>query len=332
MKRGRLSVVVPVYNEAQGIAHFVSALSEVLAPLDYDTTILLVDDGSTDETPELLERIRRANPSGIAVLRLSRNFGHQAALTAGMDHASGDAVITLDADMQHPPGLIPELVRRWEEGSEIVQTIRSTTAEAGWLKTLTARIFYAVINRFSGTRIEPNAADYRLLSRRVLELFQRDLRERDRFLRGLVSWVGFRTAFVPFDAPPRFAGQPKYSFGKMTKLARAGLISFSKVPLKIAVVLGLALSVLSGLYGLYAVLAFLFFNRAIVAGWASTILVGTFLGGANLLFLGIIGEYIASMFDELKGRPLYVVEALHAASAVEQRDSPGADVASETTQ
>ncbi len=320
MTRKRITIVAPVYNEADGIAHFVSTLSRVLASIPYDSTVLLVDDGSTDATPACLDEIQRADPERIAVLRFSRNFGHQAALTAGMDYASGDAVITMDADMQHPPQLIPELLRRWEEGAEIVQTIRRSTADIGWLKTLATRVFYGIINRFSGTRIEPNAADYRLLSRRVLELFRKDLRERDRFLRGLVSWVGFPTSHVEFDAAARFAGQPKYSFGKMTKLARAGLISFSKVPLKIAAVLGFTLSVLSALYGLYAVLVFLFFNKAIVAGWASTVLVGTFLGGANLLFLGIIGEYIASMFEELKGRPIYIVESWRGASSAGRTD------------
>ena len=328
MTRKRITVVAPVYNEAEGIAHFVSTLSRVLAPIPYDVTVLLVDDGSTDGTRERLDAIQLADPGRIAVLRLSRNFGHQAALTAGMDHAIGDAVITIDSDMQHPPELIPELVRRWEEGDEIVQTVRGSTADAGWLKTLAARMFYAIINRFSGTRIEPNAADYRLLSRRVLELFRNDLRERDRFLRGLVSWVGFRASFVKFDAPPRFAGQTKYSLGKMANLARAGLISFSRVPLRIAAILGFALSALSALYGIYAVLVFLFLKKTIVAGWASTILVGTFLGGANLLFLGIIGAYIASMFEELKGRPIYIVEAWRAASGAEREDSRAGDFSS----
>ncbi len=331
MTRKQITVVAPVYNEVEGIAHFVSTLSHTLASLPYDTSMLFVDDGSTDGTRERLDAIQRADPGRIAVLRFSRNFGHQAALTAGMDYAPGDAVITMDADMQHPPELIPELVRRWEEGSEIVQTIRTSTAEVGWFKTFATRLFYSIINRFSGTRIEPNAADYRLLSRRVLELFRKDLRERDRFLRGLVSWVGFPTSFVEFKAAARFSGEPKYSFGKMTNLARAGLISFSKVPLKIAAILGFMLSLLSALYGLYAVLVFLFFNKAIVAGWASTVLVGTFLGGANLLFLGIIGEYIASMFEELKGRPIYIVETWRAASSADSKEYRAADISSQSS-
>ena len=306
--RKRITVVAPAYNEAEGIAHFVESLLAVLDTLAHDSTILLVDDGSTDGTRERLDALQAAHPGRIGVLHLSRNFGHQAALTAGMDHADGDAVITMDTDMQHPPGLLPELVRRWEEGFDVVQTIRRRTEQAGGFKSLTSRVFYRLINEFSSTPIEPNACDFRLLSRRVAELFRRDLRERDRFLRGLVSWVGFRVARVGFDAPPRFAGQTKYSFGKMAHLAGVGLISFSRAPLKIAVLLGLAISGLSLLYGLYAVAAYFLLRRLVVPGWASTILVVTFLGGANLLVLGLIGHYIASLFEEVKGRPIYIVD------------------------
>jgi dolichol-phosphate mannosyltransferase len=243
-----------------------------------------------------------------------------------MDYAEGDAVITMDADMQHPPSLVPELVKRWEEGFDIVQTIRRRTERTGGFKSLTSRVFYRFINRFSSTPIEPNASDFRLLSKRVVELFRHDLRERDRFLRGLVSWVGFRVLRVEFDAPARFAGETKYSFGKMTHLAGAGLISFSKMPLKIAVMLGLVISGSSLLYGVYAVATYFLLKKLVVPGWASTILVGTFLGGANLLFLGIIGEYIASMFEELKGRPIYIVEAWRAAPPGGQKDSQPQEV------
>jgi dolichol-phosphate mannosyltransferase len=179
-----------------------------------------------------------------------------------------------------------------------------------WLKNFTSKGFYSLINRFSSTQIEPNASDFRLLSSRVMELFRHDLRERDRFLRGLVSWVGFKIAKVEFEAPPRFTGRTKYSFLKMASLARIGLISFSKVPLKIAVLLGLTISAFSVLYGLFALGAWIFLKKLIVPGWASIVLVSTFLGGANLVFLGIIGEYIASIFDEIKKRPIYIVESV----------------------
>jgi glycosyltransferase involved in cell wall biosynthesis len=310
---GTLTVVAPVYNEVEGIAHFVQHLIAVLEGLPYAYTIVLVDDGGTDGTGAVLDDLHARHADRLTVVHLSRNFGHQAALTAGMDYADGDAVICLDCDMQHPPELIPELVARWEDGFDIVQATRCEEPTASWFKHATARAFYALINRLSPTRIEPNAADFRLLSRRVVEVFKSDLRERDRFIRGLVRWVGFSYTTVDFKAPPRFAGHTKYSLRRMVSFARTGLISFSKTPLKLAVVFGFAVSALSLLYGLYAVFAYLFF-RAVIPGWASTVLVGTFLGGCQLLFLGLIGEYIATIFDEIKGRPLYIVASLRPAA------------------
>jgi dolichol-phosphate mannosyltransferase len=308
MEKKRVTLVAPAYNEAEGLSHFAQAVSGEMAALPYDYTILFVNDGSTDSTRAVLEKLHEADPEHVRVIHLSRNFGHQAALTAGMDYADGDAVITMDSDMQHPPGLIPELLNSWSEGFDIVQTIRRSTDRSGWFKKATSRGFYALLNEFSSTRIEPNASDFRLLSRRVVELFRRDLRERDRFLRGLVSWVGFRIARVDFDAPPRLAGRTKYSLSKMASLARIGMISFSRVPLRLAVLFGLAISALSLLYGLFALAAWMFFSKSLVPGWASIILVSTFLGGANLLFLGILGAYVASIVEEIKGRPIYIVD------------------------
>lgn len=313
-----LTVIAPVYNEVEGITHFVHAVLAVMDQLPYAYTLVLVDDGGTDGTGAALDALQAEHPDRITVLHLSRNFGHQAALTAGMDYADGDAVICLDADMQHPPELIPQLVARWEEGIDIVQATRAEEPTASWFKHLTARVFYAMINQLSATRIEPNAADFRLLSRRVVEVFKTDLRERDRFIRGLVRWVGFSYATVDFEAPPRFAGRTKYSLRRMVSFARTGLISFSKVPLKIAVVLGFTVSALSLLYGVYAIFAYLFFS-AVIPGWASTVLVGTFLGGCQLLFLGLIGEYIATIFDEIKARPLYIVATVRPAAHQAQR-------------
>ena len=309
-----LTVVAPVYNEVGGIAHFAHTVLEVMDGLGYPYTVLLVDDGSTDGTAAALEALHAEHPDRIGVLSFSRNFGHQAALTAGMDYADGDAVICLDADMQHPPTLIPALVARWQDGFDIVQATRREEPTAGLFKQITARIFYSMINKLSATRIEPNAADFRLLSRRVVEVFKHDLRERDRFIRGLVRWVGFPYTTVDFEAPPRFAGETHYSLGRMVSFARTGLVSFSKAPLKVAVVIGFSVSVLSLLYGVYAIIAYLFFS-ATIAGWASTILVGTFLGGCQLLFLGLIGEYIASIFDEIKARPLYLLASVRPARA-----------------
>jgi dolichol-phosphate mannosyltransferase len=303
----RLVVVSPVYNEVEGIAHFVAAVFAVLDGLPYASQLILVCDGATDGTAEVLDRLQREHPDRLTVVHLSRNFGHQAALTAGMDYADGDATICLDCDMQHPPALIPELVARWEQGYDIVQAARREIADVSWFKRFTARRFYALLNALSPTRIEPMASDFRLLSRPVLEVFKRDLRERDRFVRGLVSWVGFRYTCIEFDAPPRFAGRSNYPLGRMLRFARTGIISFSKLPLKVASFLGLLVSGLSLAYGLFAIFAYFFLARPVMPGWASIVLVTTFLGGCQLLFLGLIGEYIATIFDEIKHRPLYIV-------------------------
>lgn len=322
--RRRLAVVAPVYNEVEGIAHFVAAVLEVMERLPYAYTLVLVDDGATDGTGAVLDRVQAEHPDRIVVIHLSRNFGHQAALTAGMDYADGDAMICLDCDMQHPPTLIPALVARWEQGYDIVQAARRDIADVTRFKRLTARAFYALLNLLSTTRIEPMASDFRLLSKPVLEVFRKDLRERDRFVRGLVSWVGFRYCCIEFDAPPRFAGHSNYSLSKMLRFARTGVISFSKLPLKIASVLGLVVSGLSVTYGVFAVFAYVFLARQVIAGWASIILVTTFLGGCQLLFLGLIGEYIGTIFDEIKGRPLYVVARIagHRTDAPERPGAP----------
>lgn len=311
MTRRRLVVVSPVYNEVEGIAHFVQATLAVLDGLPYDTQLILVCDGATDGTGARLDALQAQHPDRVTVIHLSRNFGHQAALTAGMDHADGDAMICLDCDMQHPPTLIPELVARWEQGYDIVQAARREIADVSWFKRATAHGFYAMLNMLSPTRIEPMASDFRLLSRQVLEVFKRDLRERDRFVRGLVSWVGFRYCCIEFDAPPRFAGQSNYPLGKMLRFARTGIISFSKLPLKIASLLGLIVSGLSLTYGGYAIFAYFFLPSFVIQGWASILVVTTFLGGCQLLFLGLIGEYIATIFDEIKGRPVYIVARAH---------------------
>jgi dolichol-phosphate mannosyltransferase len=321
MERKRLAIVAPVCNEAEGIEHFTRTVFAVADALPYDSTMVLVDDGSSDGTGAILDRLQGENPERLTVVHLSRNFGHQKALTAAMDFADGDAVICMDADMQHPPALIPELVKRWEEGFDVVYAVRRETAD-GPFKDLTARWFYALVNRLSETPIEPNAADFRLLSRKVVDVFRRDLRERDRFVRGLVGWVGFPSARVEFDAGPRFAGQTKYSLGKMLHFARTGVVSFSKVPLKIAAVFGFFVSALSALYGLFAVAAYFFLQRSVMPGWASIVLVGTFLGGCQLLFLGLIGEYVATIFDEIKARPLYIVADARIATKTAGRHAP----------
>jgi len=214
-------------------------------------------------------------------------------------------------------------VARWEQGFDVVQAVRRETPNVGVFKNPTARAFYGLMNRLSATQVEVGGCDFRLMSRRVADIFRQDLRERDRFVRGLVSWVGFRSCRLEFDAADRYAGESKYSFLKMVSFARLGLVSFSKIPLRIAVLLGLAASTVSLLYGLYAIFVFVHY-QAVIPGWASTVLVGTFLGGCQLLFLGLLGEYIATIFDEIKGRPIYLVADVRPATRrLSSRDGAG---------
>jgi dolichol-phosphate mannosyltransferase len=298
-----LTVVVPVYNEAEGLARFHARLREVLAALPYDTRVLYVDDGSDDGSFDVLAGFAR--DAGVGVLRLSRNFGHQIALTAGLDHAAGDAVVTMDADLEMPPELIPELVARWERGADIVHARRVGSDGAGLGKRATSRWFYAVLNRLSEVPIEPDVPDFRLLARAPLDVL-RGMRERHRFLRGLVSLLGFAQDVVPFHAGRRVAGRSKYSFGKMLGLAVDALVSFSVVPLRLSVLAGFVAAAAGAVYGGYVVWTRLFRATA-VPGWASTTTAVLVLGGMILVVLGIIGEYVARIYGEAKGRPLYIV-------------------------
>ncbi len=301
-----LCVVAPCFNEAAGIREFHRQLKLVLEQLpDCQPRIVLVDDGSSDGTPRELAEIAKGDPA-VRVLTLSRNFGHQIALTAGLDAADGDAVIMMDADLQHPPSLIPEMIARWREGADIVSAIRQATQGASWWKRGTSGLFYRLINLLSDTHVVPGAADFCLLSRRA-HLALLKVRERQRFLRGIVSWIGFNRTFVPFAAPPRFAGQSSYSLAKMIRLATAAVVSFSSAPLRMATRLGLLVSAAGFAYLLYILLAWLFFER-IEPGWTSTISVILILGGVQLVFMGLLGEYLAVVYEEAKQRPLYLLK------------------------
>lgn len=307
-ERRLLSIVAPCFNEAEGLPAFHAALTAVLDALPYAVEIIYVDDGSTDATPQVLDALR-AQDGRVKTLTLARNFGHQAALLAGLDAARGDAVVTLDSDLQHPPELIPELVRAWEQGAEIVYTVRRDTADATWFKRLTSRWFYRLLRSASGTPIVPGAADFRLMSRVAADGFCA-LRETHRFNRGLVSWLGFRTAAVEFDAPARFAGESKYSLGRMLRFAVHGLVSFSVWPLRAAMLLGFAMAGFAALYIVYALYVF-FILHWTVPGWTSTLITVLLIGGVQLLSLGIVGEYVGKIYEEVKRRPLYVVRARH---------------------
>lgn len=301
-----VSIVVPVYNEEKVVDIFYKAVLKNIKPLPYDYELLFVDDGSTDATPMILDRITR-DDSKVRALVLSKNFGHQFALTCGLDHASGDIVITMDGDMQHPPEMLSLLITKWEEGFEIVQTIRINTEGVSWFKKFTSNTFYKIINAISQIEIREGMSDFRLMDKRAVASF-RLFKERTRFLRGMMGLIGYKQVIIEFVAPKRYAGESKFSLKKMMHFALDGITSFSNVPLRLALYIGLLAALTSFILTLHVLYIKIFTNQS-VPGWA-TIGAGIFfLVGIQFVFFGIIGEYIARIFEEVKQRPLYFIKA-----------------------
>lgn len=300
-----LSIIVPIYNEHESLPELYSRLNKVMAEQQYHFEMILVDDGSSDGSRQI-ERELTEKDARVRAIQFSRNFGHQVAISAGLDHAQGDAVIMMDGDLQNPPELIPTLVAKWEEGYDIVNTVRVQSNNQPAFKNITANLFYWLINRLANVKITPNSADFRLMDRKVVESF-RSIHERDRFLRGLIIWVGFSHTDVPFEVQGRYGGQSKYSIVKMARLALDGITSFSSIPLYFAALIGVLVSLCSFLYGLEAIYV-RFFTNQVVEGW-TTVAVGVlFLGGVQLIFLGVLGLYLAQLYTEVKARPLYLVD------------------------
>jgi dolichol-phosphate mannosyltransferase len=301
------SLVVPAYNEEGVIEELVAHLGSVMDALDGDAEAILVDDGSTDRTWELMQHAAEGDPR-IRVVRLSRNFGHQIALTAGVDIARGDAVVVMDADLQDPPEVVLEMAARWREGYDVVYAVRSERQGETRFKRATASAFYRWFNRLSDVQVPLDVGDFRLVDRRALAVFSH-MRESHRFVRGMFSWIGLSQTGVPYQRQERFAGETKYPLRKMVSFATSGVISFSSVPLRAALNVGFVVSLLAFVLGIWSIVVKVggFYN---VPGWTSTILVVSFLGGIQLVVLGVIGEYIGSIHDEVKARPLYVVGEL----------------------
>ena len=304
----RLSVVVPLRDEEEILPALAARLAAVLDGLQGTWEVVFVDDGSTDGTYGLAVELHSRDPR-FKVARLSRGFGHQVALTAGLDLARGEAVITMDGDLQHPPEVIPELVARWEAGDEIVYAVMEERQGESRFKDLTARWFYRVLRGLSEIDVPVAAGDFRLVDRRALGAF-RAMRESNRYLRGMFSWVGFRQSGIAYTSPPRPAGRSKYSRMRMFRLAGDAVIGFSSRPLRIGLNLGFVVSALSILFGISAVVSKIA-GVFVVPGWTSIMVLVGIVGGIQLVVLGIIGEYIAHIFDEVKRRPLYVVSRLH---------------------
>jgi len=301
-----VAVVVPVFNEQAALPVFHPRILAVLQALPNPFSITYVDDGSSDETPQILQSLAAKDPR-IHPLHLSRNFGHQAALTAGLDHAEGEVLITLDGDGQHPPELIPEMVRLHAAGYDIVQTQRLDTARTSSFKRWTAGLFYALINRIGDTHVRPGAADFRLLSRAAADGL-RQMHERHRFLRGMIPWMGFRTIILPYEPTERIAGSSKYSLRKMVRLALDATFSFSLAPLWIGLSVGLLFFLLACVEAAY-VLSFWARGQAsaLAPGWSSLMFMLLIVGGVLTTLLGFIGIYVGYIFQEAKQRPIYLV-------------------------
>jgi glycosyltransferase involved in cell wall biosynthesis len=300
-----LSVVVPVYNEGEGLLAFHTRLARVMNDLGEAWEVVYVNDGSRDNSLALLEALRADDPA-CAIVNLSRNFGKEIAMTAGLDHARGAAVVIIDADLQDPPEVIPDLVAAWRQGWDMVYAQRRVREGETWLKRATADAFYRMMQRVGRVRLPRNTGDFRLMSRRVVDALLQ-LREHHRFMKGLFAWVGFPSVAVPYDRAPRFAGQTSFDYWKLWNFALEGITSFTVMPLKVATYLGLVTALFAVVYGGQIIVRTLLFGNP-VPGYPSLMAVVLFLGGTQLVTLGIIGEYLGRVFNETKSRPLYLVE------------------------
>jgi len=303
-----LTIICPVYNEEELIRDFYLSLKEVVSELSdrYHINVLFVVDRGDDATLDILKDIANQE-SSVQILALSSRFGHQMSLLAGIDHCNSDALIMMDSDLQHPPSLIPKMLSEFEKGYEVVYTLRQDAIETGFFKKISSRIFYRLINRLSKIRINESAADFRLISRRVAKVFREQIREQNQFLRGLVSWVGFRSIGISYQADARKAGKSKYSFMRMIRFGAEGILSFSKKPLQASIFVGFGFAFLALLYSIIVFVQFFFYDE-LPSGWTTLTILISMFSGVQLIFLGIIGQYIGAIFDEVKGRPHYIIE------------------------
>lgn len=308
MAKQLLSIVAPAYNEEESIELFYTTLTEICAGIEnYDYEILLVNDGSKDRTEEIIHRLVQ-NDDHVSYVSLSRNFGHEIAVTAGLDYAKGDIVILMDADLQDTPTIIPQMIAKYEEGYDVVNAKRKSREGETFLKEFTAKAFYKVFSASSGkVKMPENVGNYRLISRRAVDSFK-ELRETHRFARGLFSWVGFPTTEIEFDRDPRVAGTTKYNYKTMINYAIEGLTSFSVAPLRWATYAGMVAIFFAVCYTIYVLWMVATNNPGLERGWASMVIIMLFFGSLQLIFLGIIGEYLGRIFNETKQRPLYFIK------------------------
>lgn len=301
-----ISIVIPCYNEEDNVAIIYERINKIFSKLPYRVEIIFIDDGSTDETADKIKRLSEID-SKVLGLFLSRNFGHQMASTAGIDQSLGDAVILIDADLQDPPEVLPQMIELWKKGHDVVYGVRKKRKGEKFFKLLTAKIYYRLIQAITHVHIPVDTGDFRLLSRKVVNCLQQ-MPERSRFLRGMISWIGFNQTSVLYTREARFMGHSKYPYSKMIKFAWDGITTFSSFPLKLATWTGVLISFLSFLFIIWNIYQRLIDNKSLIVGWSSLIVTILFMGGIQILFLGIIGEYIARIFNEVKKRPLYLIK------------------------
>jgi dolichol-phosphate mannosyltransferase len=317
--RPLISIVVPVYNEEACVDEMARRVATVFSTVEADFELIFVNDGSSDDTLACITRTAETDPR-IRYVSFSRNFGHQHALAAGIDHAFGDAVVTLDGDLQHPPELIPDLISHWRAGDDVVYTIRESNAGHA-LKEVVSKLFYWSIRKLTGVQVPTGGADFRLIDRRVAN-YLRQCREHAVFVRGLIPWLGFRNKGIPYHCQERFGGETKYVPSRMIRFALDGVFSFSTVPLRLISILGAVTITLGFLYGTYSVLIRLFTDQA-VSGWTSLVIVVLVFSGTQLISLGILSEYVGRIYDEVKRRPRYVIEAKSPELELDQKSEAG---------
>jgi dolichol-phosphate mannosyltransferase len=304
----KISIILPIHNEAENIPLLYERLKNVLEGEVSDWEIIFVNDGSSDNSMEVMLQLKRKEKR-VKVIDFSRNFGHQAALMAGIERAKGDVIVMMDADLQHPPELLPEIFNKYKEGYDIVSTIRMDDKHLPFFKKMTSSLFYRILRSISELDIRPGMADFRLITREVAEILK-SMPEREKFLRGLFQWMGFKHAYVEYVASERRKGSPSYNLRKMIHFAISGITSFSALPLRISAILGFIIIISCLPYAFYSLYA-KFFGGKVVKGWLSLLLIIMLLGGFQLISLGIIGEYLSKIFDEVKRRPPYIIKKIY---------------------
>lgn len=301
----KVSLIVSVYNEEKGLRDFTRVTREVLSGIPgYEFQMLFVNDGSTDKSGEILSELRSVDPDTVKVIEFSRNFGHEAAMCAGLDYADGDFLIFMDADLQHPPKCIPQILSAFENGAEVISMVRTENKDAGLIKNVTSGLFYGLINKLSTAHMEPGASDFFAMAKAPAEVLRRNFREKIRFLRGYVQNIGFNKVNISYEAAPRVAGESHYSIAKLWRLCINTIVCFSDVPLKAGIFAGL----LSGLFGIILIIYTLATRQGAPSGYATIVIVLCFMFAVLFVLLGIIGQYIAVIYTELKDRPIYIIK------------------------